>query len=155
MALIVSVQYATARAGLPHSRTLLRWARATVTTSAKRESLLTIRFVSSKEGRALNKRWRARDYATNVLAFPGDTLDRQRRWLGDIVICAPVLRREARQQGKQLKAHCAHLMVHGLLHLLGHDHQRDDDANRMERKEARILAGLGFADPYADEQQLE
>lgn len=151
MTLTVSVQFATARAGLPHARTLRRWARAAVPARGKRELQLTIRFVSSSEGRALNKRWRSRDYATNVLSFPGATLNGQTRWLGDIVVCASVLRREARAQGKSVQGHCAHLVVHGVLHLLGYDHERDEDAERMERREAKILSMLGYDDPYAQE----
>ena len=101
--------------------------------------------VAAAEARRLNRDFRGKDYATNVLTFVyGDT-----PLAGDIVICAPVVAREAREQGKAVAAHWAHLVVHGLLHLQGHDHERDDEARRMERREKRILAGLGFADPYA------
>jgi probable rRNA maturation factor len=110
---------------------------------------LSIRIVGSREGRALNLRYRGRDYATNVLSFPaelppGVTLP----LLGDIVIAAPVVAREAREQDKPLRDHYAHLTVHGVLHLLGYDHQREHDAARMEALEKRILASLGIPDPY-------
>ena len=110
---------------------------------------LSIRIVGSREGRVLNRRYRGRDYATNVLSFRaelppgvGSPL------LGDIVISAPVVVREAREQGKSAHDHYAHLVVHGVLHLLGYDHQRERDATRMETLETRILASLDIANPY-------
>lgn len=110
---------------------------------------LSIRVVNDTEGRALNRQWRNRDTATNVLSFPGpDAGNLPFRHLGDVVICAPVVAREAAQQGKSERAHWAHLVVHGILHLLGHDHQNDRDASRMEQAETEILRGLGFPDPY-------
>jgi len=104
---------------------------------------LTIRIVDAREARKLNKKYRAKNYPTNVLSFPygGGS--------GDVVLCHPVIAREARQQRKTLRAHYAHLVVHGVLHLRGHDHQRERDAARMERAEIRILRRLGFGDPYA------
>jgi probable rRNA maturation factor len=131
------VQFATARRGLPGARALARWARAA---GAAR---VTIRVVGAGEGRRLNRIFRKRDRATNVLAFPYGA--RQ----GDVVLCDPVIRREARAQGKTLAAHYAHLVVHGMLHLRGYDHARKRDAARMERREISILRRLGFADPYA------
>jgi probable rRNA maturation factor len=104
---------------------------------------VTLRVVGAAEGRALNRAFRRRDYATNVLSFPYDA----RR--GDIVLCHPVIAREARQQGKRLRDHYAHLVVHGMLHLRGHDHQRAAEAACMERAEVRILRRLGVGDPYA------
>ena len=102
-----------------------------------------MRIVGLAEGRRLNQRFRKRNYATNVLSFPygGGS--------GDVVLCQPVIAREARAQGKSLRAHYAHLVVHGVLHLRGYDHLRKADAARMERAEIRILRRLGFADPYA------
>jgi probable rRNA maturation factor len=111
---------------------------------------LSIRIVGAREGRALNRQYRDKDYATNVLSFPAE-LPRgvASPLLGDMVICAPVVAREAREQGKSARDHYAHLTVHGVLHLLGFDHQNERDATRMETLETRILATLGIADPYA------
>jgi probable rRNA maturation factor len=106
-------------------------------------SQVTLRVVGMAEGRLLNGSFRKRNYATNVLSFSYD------RRHGDVVLCHPVIAKEARQQGKSLRAHYAHLTVHGVLHLRGHDHLRKSDASRMERMEIRILRRLGFADPYA------
>jgi probable rRNA maturation factor len=118
-----------------------------------------VRVVGAAESRRLNKGWRRQDHATNVLSFPAPVARGRAvaagepRSLGDLVICAPVLAREARAQGKPKAAHWAHLVVHGSLHLLGFDHERAADACRMERREKRVLAALGFPDPYADEMQ--
>jgi probable rRNA maturation factor len=105
---------------------------------------VTLRYVAESEGRRLNREFRGKDYATNVLTFVYAGKSRA----GDVVICAPVVAREAREQGKGVAAHHAHLLVHGLLHLQGMDHERDGEALRMERRERAILARLGFADPY-------
>lgn len=139
------VQYAVARTGLPAATSLRRWARAALQRPSDSVEA-TIRLVDGHEGRRLNRLYRGRDRATNVLTFCYGEIDG--RLLGDIVLCAPVLRREARAQRKTLRAHCAHLVVHGLLHLQGHDHVRMRDARRMEAAEIAILAALGFADPY-------
>ena len=104
-----------------------------------------MRVVGSAESRRLNARYRKISHATNVLSF----LYRARPLAGDVVLCHPVIAREAKAQGKNLAAHYAHLVVHGVLHLRGHDHLRNSDAVRMERTEARLLRRLGFADPYA------
>ena len=143
----LAVQKAVSSPGLPTKSELRRWLAAALEQSAA----ITVRFVGAAEGRALNHAYRDRDCATNVLSFgygpavPGQVLT------GDIVLCAPVLRREARAQGKALAAHVAHLTVHGALHLQGHDHQSPSAAARMEALEKRILAKLGFPDPYAGE----
>ena len=105
---------------------------------------VTLRYVAEAEGRRLNREFRGKDYATNVLTF----IYSARPLEGDIVICAPVVAREAKAQGKALAAHHAHLLVHGLLHLQGMDHERAADAQLMERRERKILASLGFEDPY-------
>jgi probable rRNA maturation factor len=108
---------------------------------------VTIRYVGAAEGRRLNRSYRRRDYATNVLTF---IYERRPRLAGDVVICAPVVAREAREQGKEIDAHHAHLLVHGLLHLQGMDHEASRAAaERMERRERAILGRLGFANPYA------
>lgn len=132
----VSVQYAVARRGVPAAAALARWAKA-----ASPARALTLRVVGAREGRALNRRFRRRDRPTNVLAF-GYGAE------GDIVLCHPVVAREARSQGKSVRAHYAHLVVHGVLHLRGYDHDDKASARRMEMREIRILRRLGFADPY-------
>ena len=118
------------------------------------DSELTIRLVDEPEGRELNNTWRHKDYATNVLSFPADVpeglLDIP--LLGDLVICVPVVEREAAEQDKSLEAHWAHLVIHGCLHLLGYDHIDDDEAEEMESLEQNLLAELGHPDPYADDE---
>jgi len=138
----LAVQYAVPRAGLPGRASLERWANA----AADGRTSLTVRFVGAAEGRALNRAYRGQDHATNVLTFPYPAADRG--LAGDIVLCAPVVAREARAQGKPARAHYAHLLVHGLLHLRGYDHARATQAREMEALETRILRRLGFADPY-------
>ena len=123
--------------------------RRCVAAALARDADITLRFVGRDEGRRLNRRYRGKDRPTNVLSFVYD--DERDVLRGDIVLCTPVLRREAQQQGKALAAHCAHLVVHGTLHLQGYDHVADTDATRMEAREAAILARLGYADPYAAE----
>lgn len=122
-----------------------RWIRATLQTPAQ----LTVRIVDEDEGRALNRDYRGRDYATNVLSFP---YEQGGHLAGDLVVCQPVLVDEAQAQGKPLADHAAHLIVHGMLHLQGWDHETSDaDADDMEAEERIILATLGVADPYAGE----
>jgi len=106
-----------------------------------------VRYVALAEARRLNREFRGKDYATNVLSFAYDEAPRG-TVAGDVVICAPVVAREARKQGKSVAAHHAHLLVHGLLHLRGYDHERESDARRMERRERQLLAKLRFPDPY-------
>ncbi len=138
----LSVQYAVAATTLPSAAALRRWARAAL----GRDARVAIRFVGEREGRSLNGRYRGQDHATNVLTFVYDEVD---PLAGDLVLCAPVLRREAKAQGKALPDHCAHLVVHGMLHLQGHDHDTERKARRMESRETAILATFGIADPYA------
>jgi probable rRNA maturation factor len=142
-ALRLSLQFADAshKALLPRHR-VLRWLRATLTAPAE----LTVRIVGVDEGRELNRRFRRKDYATNVLTF-GYAL--QPLIVADLVLAAPVIEREAKQQGLDLTAHYAHLLVHGALHAQGFDHERARDARVMQAREAAVLAALGFADPYA------
>jgi probable rRNA maturation factor len=134
------VQRASRAAHIPSDRLLRKWAAAVLPADAQ----VTLRFVAEAEGRRLNREWRGKDHATNVLSFPYT----RKPLAGDLVICAPVVAREAKAQGKSTAAHYAHLLVHGCLHLLGMDHEQDAQAATMERREARILARLGFADPY-------
>ncbi|ACD58516.1 conserved hypothetical protein, putative [Xanthomonas oryzae pv. oryzae PXO99A] len=122
-----------------------------------READLAVRVVDEKEGCSLNHHYRGKDYATNVLSFPAELPEGLPKGikmplLGDLVICAPVVAREAAEQGKSLAAHYAHLTVHGTLHLLGWDHDDDKEADAMEQLEREILADLGIDDPYAGEQ---
>ena len=131
----VAIQYAVPRRGVPSAASLRRWA------GDARE--VVVRIVGAAEGRSLNRRFRMRDYATNVLSFPYGG------GRGDIVLCHPVVAKEARAQGKTLAAHYAHLVVHGMLHLRGYDHAKKKQATHMEREEVRRLRRLGFADPYA------
>ena len=140
--LSLAVQYAVARTGLPSAASLKRWASAAL----ERDVAATLRFVGLAEGRTLNGLYRGKDYATNVLTF---VYDDAVPLAGDVVLCVPVLRREAKDGGRALRAHCAHLVVHGMLHLQGHDHATPREAARMEARETALLAGLGFADPYA------
>lgn len=153
----VSVSYALPRVGLPSAVSFRKWVAAALK-GRIREADLALRIVDAKEGRALNRHYRGKDYATNVLSFPAE-LDEGIKLpkgvtmplLGDLVICAPVVAREAREQDKVLAAHYAHLTVHGTLHLLGWDHEDDKEAECMEQLEREILAELGIADPYAGE----
>ena len=141
--LALTVQRVADPAGLPADATLRRFVRVAL----DRDARVTLRIVDGREGRALNRRHRGRDHATNVLTFVydgGASLD------GDIVLCAPVVRKEARAQRKALAAHYAHLVIHGMLHLQGYDHERDDDAASMEAREVALLRDLGYGDPYAD-----
>jgi probable rRNA maturation factor len=143
--LALTLQLAANSSGLPTKTALRRWLAAALDQSAA----ITVRFVGIAESRRLNRSYRDLDYATNVLSFSYDKPGRGQPLTGDIVLCAPVLRREARAQGKALEAHVAHLTVHGALHLQGRDHQNPRAAARMEALEKRILAKLGFPDPYA------
>jgi probable rRNA maturation factor len=145
--LTIAVQYGTRRPWAPHPRTLRRWASAAY---CGPPAELTIRVAGAGEARRLNRRWRGKDKATNVLSFPaGSALSGETvRLLGDLLVCAPVVASEARVQRKALDAHWAHMIVHGMLHLLGYDHERDADAARMEAREVEILASLGYSDPY-------
>jgi probable rRNA maturation factor len=140
--LVLTVQQAVDADGLPPRAALRRWIRAALT----RDAHVTLRFVGGREARSLNRRYRGRDHATNVLTF---VYDGGASLSGDIVLCAPVVRNEARAQRKALAAHYAHLVIHGMLHLQGYDHERDDDAARMEAREIALLAALGYDDPYA------
>lgn len=140
----LSVQRASRAAHIPPDRVIRAWARAALAAPAQ----VAVRYVAATEGRRLNREFRGRDYATNVLTFAyGRGPDGA--FAGDVVLCAPVVLREAREQGKPLRAHHAHLLVHGLLHLQGWDHEKAGEARRMESKEREILAALGFPDPYA------
>jgi probable rRNA maturation factor len=137
----LAIQRASRASHIPPDAVLRRWARAAL----ERPAEVVLRFVGEAEGRRLNREFRGRDYATNVLTFVYSPRPLQ----GDIVVCAPVVAREARAQGLAIESHHAHMLVHGLLHLQGLDHESDAQARAMERRERRVLARLGFPDPYA------
>ncbi|MFY8061655.1 MAG: rRNA maturation RNase YbeY [Arenimonas sp.] len=144
----VGVSYGMSRKGVPAPVSFKRWAEAACQGRIKRADI-AIRIVDAPEGRRLNHHYRAKDYATNVLSFPAELpAGVQLPLLGDLVICAPVVAKEAAEQGKSLAAHYAHLTVHGVLHLLGLDHENPREADAMEAIERGILADLGFTDPY-------
>jgi probable rRNA maturation factor len=147
----LSVQYACNKAHLPARAQVRAWVRAALDVDGSRGGQITVRFVDAEEGLSLNRDYRGKDYATNVLSFAYDVDPVVR---GDLVICAPVVEREAVAQGKSAQAHCAHLVVHGILHLRGYDHEAGKKQARiMEDHERAVLAALGHADPYAGEKQ--
>ncbi|ASR42353.1 rRNA maturation RNase YbeY [Xanthomonas citri pv. mangiferaeindicae] len=148
----IAVGYALPRKGIPSAASFRRWASAALD-GRIREADLAIRLVDEDEGRALNRHYRGKDYATNVLSFPAELPEGlpegvRLPLLGDLVICAPVVAREAAEQHKRQGDHYAHLTVHGVLHLLGWDHENDKDAEAMEQLEREVLASLGIDDPY-------
>jgi probable rRNA maturation factor len=136
----LQVGFRSARA--PAESQVRRWASAALKGSGD----ITVRIVGTAEGRRLNCRYRGENHATNVLSFP--YASSRGGVQGDIVLCAPVIAREARHQGKSLEAHYAHLTVHAMLHLQGHQHARRKDAERMEGLEKKLLTKLGYPDPY-------
>ncbi len=143
---MINVQRRVTAAGIPAPSSLRAWAMAALEGATPGE--ITIRIVAEEESAALNGKFRHKPYATNVLSFPYEAEAPSEQVLGDLVICAPVVAREAAEQNKPPHAHWAHMVVHGVLHLLGHDHIQEDEAERMEAKERQILARLGFPDPY-------
>jgi probable rRNA maturation factor len=148
MTIDVDVQNATAVEPLPENEQLVLW--VTFALRGKSDVELTLRLVDRDESRALNLRYRGQDKPTNVLSFPaGLPSGLDLPLLGDIVICAPLVGEEAEKQHKSSQSHWAHLVIHGVLHLLGHDHQDEKEAVEMEAIEVDLLASLGFSDPYA------
>ena len=148
MTIDVDVQNATAYEPLPENEQLVLW--VTFALRGKSDVELTLRLVDRDESQALNLRYRGQDKPTNVLSFPaGLPSGLDLPLLGDIVICAPLVGEEAEKQHKLLQSHWAHLVIHGVLHLLGHDHQDEKEAVEMEAIEVDLLASLGFSDPYA------
>lgn len=159
MQIELDLQLATTASALPGEAQLRRWCELALRQRTA-PSELTIRIVDEEEGRELNRTWRGKDYATNVLSFPAEVpegpggvplLDIP--LLGDLVICAQVVAREAAEQDKSLDAHWAHLTIHGCLHLLGYDHIDDAEAEEMEALERQLLAELGYPDPYACDEE--
>jgi len=150
MQLELEVQDAADGTDVPREDEVRRWTEAALKGCGREAVEVAVRFVGEAEGKLLNQRYRKKAVATNVLSFPfenppGVATD----MLGDIVICAPVVEREAREQGLPARAHWAHMVVHGALHLRGYDHVEDEEARTMEALESRILKGLGFDDPYS------
>jgi probable rRNA maturation factor len=145
--LSLSVQYPDPRLKevIPRAR-VRRWAQAALLAPAE----LTIRFVDAEEGRVLNREYRDKDYATNVLTFAYSEDQDAEVTQADIILCTDVLQREAQEQKISLESHAAHLVVHGVLHAQGYDHESDEEAAEMEQLEIEILASLGLPDPYAE-----
>lgn len=140
--LSLSVQYASSAASLPTRPQFRRWFQRAL----EQDVQIALRIVDEIEGRALNLAYRGKDYATNVLTF---VYDDSTPLYGDVVICAPVVAKEATEQGKSLEAHYAHLAIHAALHLQGYDHENDEDANEMEARETALMLKMGYPAPYA------
>ncbi|WP_150303003.1 rRNA maturation RNase YbeY [Pseudomonas saliphila] len=146
-AIEVDIQRATEVSGQPDDESLRRWAGLALRGKPGHE--LTIRLVDADESRELNRDYRGKDAPTNVLSFPSDLPPELNiPLLGDLVVCVPVVLREAAEQGKSAEAHWAHMVIHGCLHLLGYDHMEDAEAEEMETLERQLLAELGISDPY-------
>jgi len=141
----LNVQYAVSSRLLPARARLRKWAHAALAHDAQ----ITVRIVGQSEARVLNRNYRGKDYATNVLTF---VMRDTPPYEGDLVLCAPVVAREARAQGKKLVAHYAHLIVHGVLHLQGYDHEHEAEAQVMEKRETEIVTELGYPDPYGTDE---
>lgn len=153
MSLMIDIQNASGFNSLPGNELFVKWAELALDEQHK-EAEITLRIVDEEEGQELNKAWRKKESATNVLSFPiGEPIEQAPNLLGDIVICAPIVEREAKEQGKDIEAHWAHLIIHGILHLQGYDHESEEEANAMELKEIRILENIGYANPYETELQ--
>ena len=150
---MIEIQNAADLKTLPDSELMIQWAEQALD-EQHHAAEITIRIVDEDEAQMLNKTWRNKNTATNVLSFPvGKTLTQAPNLLGDIVICAPVVEQEANAQGKKFDAHWAHLIIHGILHLQGYDHESDEQANEMESKEIQILKNIGYANPYETKLQ--
>jgi probable rRNA maturation factor len=149
--LTLEIQLASDAADLPSDEEFVVWVEA-VLPSGMAPVEVVIRLVDEVESRQLNHDYRGMDKPTNVLSFPFEAIPEvPLPLLGDLVICAPVVVREAALQGKSVKAHWAHMVIHGVLHLLGYDHQTDEEAQRMEQREQELLHQLHFPDPYFNE----
>lgn len=152
----LDLQIASTADALPSHADFLAWCNLALRQRSN-ASELTIRLVDAEEGLQLNSTWRAKDYPTNVLSFPADIPDGllDIPLLGDLVICVPIVEKEAAEQNKNLTAHWAHLVIHGCLHLLGYDHINDIEAEEMENLERQLLAEIGYPDPYRDNQYTD
>ncbi len=155
MSLNITVQNASKQTNTPNEKLIENWVNKAFLepeNNLNKDMEMTVRIVDEEEGTELNQNWRNKTGPTNVLSFPyQDEINNDNNpkpLLGDVVICAPVVKREAKEQGKQLESHWAHMLVHGTLHLLGYDHIDNNDANEMEALECSILSELGYPDPY-------
>ena len=153
--LTLNLQFPASKAFPEHKAILPRatvagWIKAALFADAE----LTVRLVDAEEGRTLNRTYRGKDYATNVLTFAYAESEND-PVTGDLILCCPVVEKEAAEQGKSLEEHYAHLLVHGTLHAQGYDHENDDDAEAMETLEQEILAQLGIPDPYVDRERMD
>ncbi len=145
------IQFASKSQCIPGAGDLIKWIEKISQLTEIKQKNITVRLVDETESQALNKQFRGRDRPTNVLSFPSEVpRDIEPDYLGDIVICAPVVEQEARDQNKVLNAHWAHMLVHGLLHLKGYDHLNTLEAEEMESREKQILQAMGFPDPYSE-----
>jgi probable rRNA maturation factor len=150
LTLTVSVQNHAGRKGVPLARSFEAWVRAALAGRRTGRIEVGIALFGEAEAKRLNRDYRGKDYATNVLSFPYAPVRGERSaMIGDLAICPAVVAREAREQGKPVRNHFAHLTVHGTLHLIGYDHENHRDAEHMEAIERRVLAALGIPDPYA------
>jgi probable rRNA maturation factor len=150
MTVSVYLESHVGRKGVPLKASFNSWIAAIPDLRKRRRGQINLLIVDEREGRRFNHQFRGKNHATNVLSFPYEPLPRERTTLlGDLIICAPVVAREAAKQRKRLRDHFAHLTIHGVLHLLGYDHRTAAQAERMEALERRILAGLGVPDPYS------
>jgi probable rRNA maturation factor len=146
----LELQIATQQDNIPSKESLIVWSKSALR-DERRQAEMVIRLVDEDEIQGLNRRYRGKDNPTNVLSFPSnlpEIVDSD--LLGDLVICVPVVVRESQEQGKPPEAHWAHMVVHGVLHLLGYDHQDEEDAQTMEQLETDVMATLGFQDPYRE-----
>ncbi|MEI6868439.1 MAG: rRNA maturation RNase YbeY [Methylophilaceae bacterium] len=142
---VISIQDMVHKKSILKKTECLKWLAPVIDKNAE----ITIRIVDSEESKSLNTMYRKKNYSTNVLSF---LIDETSHLIGDIVLCAPVIEKEAFEQAKSIEAHYAHLIIHGALHLYGYDHENKKDADMMEAKEIKILSGLGFKNPYLIEE---
>ena len=144
----INVQVESQNQKIPNNTQLEKW--CSIVLKKKQQYALCLRIVDKNESQNLNRKWRKKDYPTNVLSFPLDIPKGlfETNFLGDIIICAPIIEQEAFEQKKDIQAHWAHIIIHGCLHLLGYDHITDEDAQVMEELEVNLLKKLGFSNPY-------
>lgn len=151
MAYQIDIESNSQNQQIPARPELERWISAALQSQDFENAEVSVYIVDEDEGQELNAQYRGKDYPTNVLSFPADIAEEVGvPLLGDLVVCAPVVEREAQEQGKTLQAHWAHMLIHGTLHLVGFDHIDDDEAETMETLETQIVTGLGYPAPYQD-----
>ena len=143
----IDIQYAVRGKQIPDRKKIVKWTE-TALAGIRDEAVLTLRIVEGRESASLNRKWRGKNTSTNVLSFPAGENPLMPELLGDLVLCAPVILREAKQQGKSPDAHWAHMIIHGVLHLAGYDHIKKKDAKEMESIEIKKLESLNFPNPY-------